>query len=95
MAHQSIPSVPIPPPPGNLSGLFHFVLEKLQMSHSGAGCSYKNPTVGLKNKVQMPYPAGSTPKLHFPVDKLQIPYLWEICNNLIKLAQDALYTNHS
>ena len=69
MAHQSIPSVPIPPqhpPLGNLSGLFHFVLEKLQMFHSGAGCSYKNPTAGLKNKVQMPYP-GATPKLHFPV----------------------------
>ena len=89
MAHQSIPSVPITPPPpplGNLSGLFHFVLEKLQMSHSGAGCSYKNPTVGLKSKVQMPYP-GSTPKLHFPVDELQMPYIWEICNNLIELVQ--------
>ena len=36
---QSIPSVPIPPPPG----ICHFVLEKLQMPHGGAGRSYKNP----------------------------------------------------
>ena len=48
--------------------------------------SYKNPTVGLKNRVQMPHP-GTTPKLYFPVNKLQIPYLWEISNNLIKTGE--------
>ena len=40
------------------------------MPHGGAGRSYvyENPTVGLKNTVQMPYP-GTTPKLDFPVIK--------------------------
>ena len=32
-----------PPPPGYLSGICHFVLEKLQMPHGGAGRSYKTP----------------------------------------------------
>ena len=45
------------------------------MSHSGAGHSYKNPTVGLEDKVQMPH-LGTMSKLHFPVNKLQIPYLF-------------------
>ena len=31
----------------------------------------------------------TTPKLHFPVNKLQIPYLSEICNNLIRRAREA------
>ena len=44
------------------------------MPHGGAGRSYKNPTVGLENRVQMPHP-GTTPNLYFPVNKLQIPYL--------------------
>ena len=44
-------------------------------------------------KLQMPHP-GTTPKLHFPVNKLQIPYLWEICNNLIKTCE-APYANRS
>ena len=74
---QSIPCVPIPP------GICHFVLEKLQMPHGGAGRSYKNPTMGLKNRVQMPFP-GTTSKLHFLVNKLQIPNLWKISINLIK-----------
>ena len=34
--------------------------------------SCKCPTAGLKNRVQMPHP-GTTPKLHFPASKLQIP----------------------
>ena len=38
---QTIQRVPI------YLGICHFVLEKLQMSHGGAGRSYKKPTVGL------------------------------------------------
>ena len=53
---QSIPSVPIPS-----QDIFHFVLEKLQMPCGGARCSYKNPSVGLKNRVQMPHPQGPVP----------------------------------
>ena len=34
----------------------------------------------------MPHP-GTTPKLHFPVNKLQIPYLLEICNNQTELTE--------
>ena len=41
---QSIPSVPIPL---HFSGICHFVLEKLQMPHGGAGRTYKKPPVGL------------------------------------------------
>ena len=48
---QSIPSMPIPS-----QDICHFVLEKLQMPGGGARCSYKNPSVGLKNRVQMPHP---------------------------------------
>ena len=29
------------------------------------------------------------------VNKLQIPYLWEVCNNLIKLEREAPYANRS
>ena len=47
---QSIQSVPIPP--GELSGIWHFVLEKLQMHHGGAERSYKNPTVGFENETK-------------------------------------------
>ena len=43
-------------PFGYLSGICHFVLEKLQMPHGGAGRSYQNPTVGIKNRVQMAHP---------------------------------------
>ena len=50
------------------------------------------PIVGLKNGVQMHHP-GTTPKLFFPVEKLQIPYLWEISNNMIK-TREAPYANH-
>ena len=68
---QSIPRVPIPPPPG----ICHFVLEKLQCG-----------TVGLKNIVQIPHP-GTTPKLYFRVNKLKIPFLWEISNSPIKTCE--------
>ena len=85
----------LPTLPRHLSGIYHFVLEKLQMHHGGAGRSYmyENPKVGLKNTVQMPHP-GTTPKLHFPVNKLRRPYLRKIIgNNLIKLASEAPYAN--
>ena len=55
---------PPPPPSRHLSDICHFVLEKLQMPHGGAERLYKIPTVGLKNRVQMPHP-GITPKLNF------------------------------
>ena len=43
----------------------HFVLEtELQMSHVGAWRSYKNLTVGLKNRVQM-LNSGTTPNCIF------------------------------
>ena len=86
---QLTPSIPIPfppsppPPPGYLSDVCHFVLEKLQMPHGGARRSYKNLMMGPKNRVQMPY-CRTKPKLRFPVKKLQIPYLRETCNNLIR-----------
>ena len=77
---QSIPSVPIPFPPTPPGICLTFVF------------FFKCPMVGPKNRVQMLY-LGTTPKLHFPVKKLQIPYLWETYNNLIKLAHEAPYTN--
>ena len=43
-------------PFGYLSGICHFVLEKLQMPHGGAGRSNQNPTVGIKNRVQITHP---------------------------------------
>ena len=60
-------------------------------SACGARCSYNNPMVGLKKMVPMPHP-GTTPKLYFPVNKLQIPYLSDISNNLIKM-HEAPYRN--
>ena len=59
------------------------------MPHGGAGRSYKNPTVGLKNRVQMPH-SGTTPKLYFPVNNLQKPHLW-ISNNLIKTCEAQIF----
>ena len=40
----------------------------------GLSDSYKKTMVGCKHRVQMPHPR-TTPKLHFPVNKLQTPYL--------------------
>ena len=48
--------------------------------------SSKCPTVGLKNIVQIPHP-GTTPKLYFRVNKLKIPFLWEISNSPIKTCE--------
>ena len=61
------------------------------MPPGGAGRSYKNPTVALKKRVQMPYPR-TTPNLFFPVNKRQIPYLWEIWNNLMRHMHVAFVT---
>ena len=44
------PHTPLPP------SICHFVLEKLQMLYSGDRHPYKNPTVRLKNRMQMPHP---------------------------------------
>ena len=43
-------------PFGYLSGICHFVLEKLQTPHGGAGRSNQNPTEGIKNRVQITHP---------------------------------------
>ena len=42
----------------------------------------EKPTVGLKDRVQIPKIPGQHQNCIF---QLQIPYLWEICNILIKL----------
>ena len=51
-----VPPHPLHPRPPRICHLF---LEKLQMARGGAGPSYKNPMVGLKNRLQMPHP-GTT-----------------------------------
>ena len=78
---QSIPNVLILPWAfvGHLSFCFR---NAAIMPHSGAGRSYKNPRRGLKFGCK--HHPGTTPKLCFAVNKLQIPNLWEISNNLIK-----------
>ena len=82
---QSIPSVPIP------AGHLSFGFGKAANAPWWGWASIRNPTVGTKNRVQMPHP-GTTPKLYFPVTKLQMPHLWEISNNLIK-KREAPYAN--
>ena len=81
-------SIAPPPAPGHLLSVCEeFVLlicfGKGANAPNGARRSFKNPTVGLKNRVQIPHPR-KTRKLYFPVIKLQISFLWEISNNLIK-----------
>ena len=76
---QSIPSAPIPP---GICRAFVILFWK----------SCKCPTVELKNRVQMSHP-GTTPKLYFPVNKLQITYLREISNNLLIKTREAPYVN--
>ena len=51
--------VPPPPDPHGPRAFAICFLEKLQMARGGAGPSYKNPMVGLKNRLQMPHP-GTT-----------------------------------
>ena len=79
---QSIPSVPIPPPP---PGICHFVVEKPQCPTVGRLVYAKTPWWGFKKVCKCPNLLKTTPKLHFPVSELQVPYLQEICNNLIKM----------
>ena len=63
-------------PAGYLSVICHFVLEKLQIPHSGTGRPHKNPTVVLGwPGCRCPIPR-TTPKLHFPLNKLKIPYIY-------------------
>ena len=63
--------------------------------------SCKCPTVGLDVHTRTQWwglkrwynvPPGTIPKLYFPVNKLKIPYLLEISNNLIKM-HEAPYGN--
>ena len=54
--------------------------------------SCKCPTEELRNRVQMPHP-GTTPKLYFPLKKLQIKYLWEISINLLIKTREAPKVN--
>ena len=61
---QSIPSL----------GICRFVLEKLQMPHNGA-----DPTVGLKNRVDMPHP-GQQHNCIFPEISCKYHILWKISN---------------
>ena len=56
-----------------LSGICHFVLEKQQMPH-GPGVHTKNHKVGLKLQVTNALLRDN--KLHFPVNKLQIPLIY-------------------
>ena len=69
---------------------------KLQMLHSRARWFTPKPypMLGLKKSVQLPHPR-TTPKLHFPVNQLKMPYLYEICNNLMvfKIVNDKQPTN--
>ena len=94
MAHQSIPSVPIPPPsPWEFVGPFSFCFFSFCPTVE-LGVHTKTPRRGLKIRSKCPTQVQHQNCI-FEQDKLQIPYIWEICNNLIKLAQEALYTNHS
>ena len=56
MFYGSVNSQRALPPPGHLSSICHFVLEKLQMPHSGAGHSYKTPQWVLKIGCKCPTP---------------------------------------
>ena len=78
---QSLLSVANLPFPRAFVRNLSFCFGKGANAPDGAQRSYKKPTVGVKNRVQMPHPR-TTRKLYFPVNKLQIPFLWEISNNL-------------
>ena len=71
---QSIPRVPIPPPLHWGGGGFVILFWKsCKCPMVGPGGSNKDSMVGLNISVQMPHPT-TTPQLHFPVNKLQLPY---------------------
>ena len=85
---QSIPSVPFPP--GHLS----FCFGKAANAPRWGRAFIQKPHCGALNTVQIPHP-GTTLKFHFSVNTLQIPNLWEIFNNLIKIVREAPYANRS
>ena len=65
---ESIPSVSIPPPRGGggaFVGHLSFCFGKAANAPRSGQMFIEKPTVGLKNRVQIPNP-GTTPKLHFP-----------------------------
>ena len=70
---QAIPTYPTPLPLGICLFLFFF-WKSCKYPTVGPGDSSKNPTVKHKKSGQMPHP-GPTLTLHFPVNKLQMPYL--------------------
>ena len=55
---QSIPWLPIPPPPGRLSGICHFGEKMLQMPHHGVQIMQQNPHPWGLTLTQMPHPWG-------------------------------------
>ena len=67
---ESIPSVSIPPPRGGggggaFVGHLSFCFGKAANAPQSGWMFIEKPTVGLKNRVQIPDP-WTTPKLHFP-----------------------------
>ena len=73
------------PPPPDICLVFVILFWKI--------CKY--PTMGLKMGYKCPTPGQHQNCISslFSISKLQIPYLWEICNNLIK-RHEAPYANH-
>ena len=57
---QSIPSVPNPPSPRAFVRNLSFCFGKGANAPDGARHSYKKPTVGVKNRVEMPHPQDNT-----------------------------------
>ena len=74
--YRSVNSKRAHPPPPGICRAFVILFWK----------SCKCPTVGLENILLIPHP-GTTPKLYFPVNKLKIPFLWEISNSPIKTCE--------
>ena len=74
---QAIPSVPIPPSPGHFSffssSSCFFFRKAASAPWWGRAVHPKPPQWSIKSG-QIPYP-GPTLTLHFPVNKLQMPYL--------------------
>ena len=88
---QSIPSMPTSPTPltGHLPLLFG---KAANAPWWGRVVHTETSWWGFKT-VQMPHPR-TTPKLQYPVNMLQMPFLFENCYNLIKTCE-APFTNHS
>ena len=79
--YGSVNSKRVHPPPG----ICHFVVEKPQCPTVAWLVYTKTPRWGFKKVCKCPSLLKTTPKLHFPVNELQVPYLQKICNNLIKM----------